>query len=66
MTLTLFHKIIGIVYSSRIAPVADHLLYTRENYFTGGSLFPLRAEYVLSKGRDRLRTLLGRPHCRSM
>ena len=36
-TTPLFHlaQIIGIVYSAKITPVPDHLLYTRENYFTG-------------------------------
>ena len=28
-------QIIGIVYSSKLEPIAENLLYTRENHFTG-------------------------------
>ncbi|KAH9929592.1 ATP synthase subunit C-domain-containing protein [Epithele typhae] len=37
--VAIYGVIIGIVYSARITPVADALLYTRENYFTGYALF---------------------------
>ena len=36
-------KIIGIVYSARVSHIADTLLYTRENYFTGMYPGPLPA-----------------------
>ncbi|KAG6829698.1 H(+)-transporting V0 sector ATPase subunit c'' [Tephrocybe sp. NHM501043] len=32
-------QIIGIVYSAKIQPVPEHLLYTPQNYFTGYALF---------------------------
>ncbi|KAI8993975.1 hypothetical protein BD414DRAFT_513604 [Trametes punicea] len=38
-TKNLIRCIIGIVYSARMSPVPDTLLYTRENYFTGYALF---------------------------
>jgi len=37
--VAIYGVIIGIVYSSRLTPVEEHLLYTRENYFTGYALF---------------------------
>ncbi|KAI9067311.1 hypothetical protein FKP32DRAFT_1683936, partial [Trametes sanguinea] len=37
--VAIYGVIIGIVYSARISPVAETLLYTRENYYTGYALF---------------------------
>ncbi|TFK74342.1 hypothetical protein BDN72DRAFT_955951 [Pluteus cervinus] len=37
--VAIYGVIIGIVYSSKLAPVAEAQLYTRENYFTGFALF---------------------------
>ncbi len=28
-------QIIGIVYSAKLVPIEEHLLYTKENHFTG-------------------------------
>jgi hypothetical protein len=33
--LLIVSQIIGIVYSSKLDPIAENLLYTRENHFTG-------------------------------
>jgi len=37
--VAIYGVIIGIVYSAKLIPVPDHLLYTRENYFTGYAIF---------------------------
>ncbi|EIW83386.1 hypothetical protein CONPUDRAFT_81348 [Coniophora puteana RWD-64-598 SS2] len=37
--VAIYGVIIGIVYSSRLTNVPEHLLYTRENYYTGYALF---------------------------
>jgi len=37
--VAIYGVIMGIVYSNKLTPVPDHLLYTRENYFTGFALF---------------------------
>jgi len=37
--VAIYGVIIGIVYSSKLAPIAENLLYTRENHFTGYALF---------------------------
>jgi len=37
--VAIYGVIIGIVYSAKIQPVPDHLLYTRDNYFTGFAIF---------------------------
>jgi len=37
--VAIYGVIIGIVYSSKLEPIAENLLYTRENYFTGYALF---------------------------
>ncbi|KAG6866409.1 H(+)-transporting V0 sector ATPase subunit c'' [Blastosporella zonata] len=37
--VAIYGVIIGIVYSAKIQPVPEHLLYTPHNYFTGFALF---------------------------
>ncbi|KAG6920146.1 H(+)-transporting V0 sector ATPase subunit c'' [Tephrocybe rancida] len=37
--VAIYGVIIGIVYSAKIQPVPEHLLYTPQNYFTGFALF---------------------------
>jgi len=37
--VAIYGVIIGIVYSSKLAPIDENLLYTRENHFTGYALF---------------------------
>ncbi|KAF5380514.1 hypothetical protein D9615_004746 [Tricholomella constricta] len=37
--VAIYGVIIGIVYSAKIQPVPEHLLYTPQNYFTGYALF---------------------------
>ncbi|OSD07011.1 hypothetical protein PYCCODRAFT_1464133 [Trametes coccinea BRFM310] len=37
--VAIYGVIIGIVYSARVSPVNETLLYTRENYYTGYALF---------------------------
>jgi hypothetical protein len=41
------YQIIGIVYSSKLVPIEENLLYTRENHFTGSyPHYPLRVVYA--------------------
>ncbi|KAI0001249.1 ATP synthase subunit C-domain-containing protein [Russula compacta] len=37
--VAIYGVIIGIVYSSKLVPIEENLLYTRENHFTGYALF---------------------------
>jgi len=37
--VAIYGVIIGIVYSSKLVPIDENLLYTRENHFTGYALF---------------------------
>ncbi|CAK5265438.1 unnamed protein product, partial [Mycena citricolor] len=40
--VAIYGVVIGIFYSAKILPVSEDLLYTRENYFTGTSIAPVR------------------------